>query len=167
MYEGIMNLRAAAAGMIAGLISIAPAQARTSLGIFGRWGAFVDDRPSRCFAIAQPVAKPGGSWRPFATIANWPRQTVRNQMHFRLRYPHSGDTPVTLQIGDRRFALSAGTADAWAQDTRADLAIIAAIRSSTLMGVTARTPAGRNYTDVYTLRGAATAIDAAALACAR
>ena len=74
---------------------------------------------------------------------------------------------MTLSVGDRRFALVAGQGDAWAQDPRADAAIIAAMRSASSMSVQTRGANGRGFADTYRLRGAATAIDAAALGCAR
>lgn len=151
-----------------------PAQARDSLGVFESWGAFRDPSVPRCYAIAEPVRKHRDSaWPAYASIGSWPRQNVRGQIHFRLsraRAPDDPKTPsnrVTLSIGDQRFALVAGAADAWAADRRADAAIVAAIRSGTSMSVQGRAANGRAFVDVYALRGAATAIDAAALGCAR
>ncbi len=145
------------------------ASARDSLGIFESWGAFRDSGVSRCYAIAEPVRRggAGASWRPFAAIANWPRQGVRGQLHFRLSRQRGTNMPVSLGIGDRRFALVAGNADAWAPDRQTDAAIVAAIRSGVSMSVESRDQTGRAFADSYALRGAATAIDAAALGCAR
>ena len=61
-------------------------------------------------------------------------------------------------MGGKRFPLVAGGADAWAPDPRTDAAIVAAMRSADRMRVGG---------DSYALRGAATAIDAATLACVR
>lgn len=134
-----------------------PALARENLGLWNSWAAFRDERPARCYAIAEPARPPSKSarWRPFASVATWPGG-ARNQLHIRLRRPASGR--VTLAIGRQRFPLVAGGADAWAPDRRADAAIIAAMRSADRMMVGG---------DSYPLRGAATAIDAATLACVR
>lgn len=147
------------------LTAASPANARESLGVFESWGAFRDPSPARCYAIAMPVKKGGRDG--FATISHWPAQRIRGQVQFRLSRGHGQRTPVTLSIGDRRFALVAGAADAWAADARGDAAIVAAIRSGTSMSVETRDAGGRAYADTYALRGAATAIDAAALGCAR
>jgi hypothetical protein len=148
----------------------APALARDSLGIFESWGAFRDpasDRNGpRCHAIAQPVVERGRKPAGFAAIGTWPRQRVRGQVHFRLSRSR-GDAPVLLKVGDRRFTLVAGQRDAWAPDARADAQIIAAMRSATSMSVASVATDGRGFADSYALRGAATAIDAAALGCAR
>ncbi|MBY8824813.1 hypothetical protein [Sphingomonas colocasiae] len=159
-------MRAAAALAVAAIA--APATARDSLGIFEGWGAFRDDRPARCYAISEPAARSaGGRWRPFASVAHWPGRNVRGQLHIRMSRTRAADAVVTLTVGDRRFRLASGGADAWAPDARADAAIVAAMRNATSMAVASRDGSGRAFTDAYRLRGAATAIDAAALGCAR
>ena len=149
-------------------LAAAPATARDSLGVFDSWGAFSDASPRRCFAIAQPTP-PGGSrgWRPFASIATWPGQGARNQLHIRLSRERDPRSRVTLSVGERRFELVAGNADAWAPDARTDAAVVAAMRSSRSMSVETLGKNGAPFADVYPLRGAATAIDAATLGCAR
>ncbi|MGF7204194.1 hypothetical protein GGQ82_003275 [Sphingobium olei] len=149
-------------------LSIAgPAAARDSLGIFDSWGAFRDPRAPRCYAIAQPILPAGQTPRGFASVGTWPRQRVRGQVHFRLSRMRRSDAPVLLKVGERRFTLVAGQMDAWAADARADAQIIAAMRSATGMSIASVGANGRGFADNYALRGAATAIDAAALGCAR
>lgn len=158
-------------GLLLLLAPIGVAQARDSLGVFEGWGAFRDPAVPRCHAIAEPVERarkgPAVAWRPFAAIGTWPRQGVRGQVHFRLSAQRAPQARVILSVGDRRFTLSAGTADAWAPDRRTDAAIVAAMRSGTSMSVESTGKNGRAFADVYALRGAATAIDAAALGCTR
>lgn len=144
-----------------------PAAARTSLGSFDGWGAFRDDAPLRCFAIAEPVRGGGGKWRPFATVSTWPRAGVRGQVQLRLGRALRAGAPVTLIVGDRKFSLIAGGADAWAPDARADAMIVAALRSARSMSVASVAATGGGFVETYLLKGAATAIDAAALGCAR
>ncbi|RVT42363.1 hypothetical protein ENE74_05240 [Sphingobium algorifonticola] len=149
-------------------MAVDSAQGRDSLGIFESWGAFVDPSVPRCYAIAQPVQRGRrATWQPFASVGSWPKANVRNQVHIRLSQARRPEAAVTLSIGDRRFALAAGTADAWAPDRQGDAAIVAAMRSATSMSVQTVDAGGRAFADVYALRGAATAIDAAALGCAR
>lgn len=145
----------------------APVEARDALGIFGSWGTFRDLRPLRCFAIAEPAVRRKGDWRPFASVGVWPGFGVRRQLHLRLRYPRSAAAKVTLRLGERRMQLVGGGVDAWSPDPRGDAVIVTAMRSATTMTVSVSDPQGRDFYDSYELRGAATAIDAAALACAR
>jgi hypothetical protein len=140
------------------------AQGREALGVFDAWGAFRDAAPARCYAIGQPVRARNGA---FASIANWPRSGARGQVHIRLSRTRDPRAKVTLAIGERRFELIAGASDAWAPDARTDRAIVAAIRSSRSMSVESVARGGGAFADVYALKGAATAIDAAAMGCAR
>ena len=145
-----------------------PGTARTTLGSFENWGAFRDEAPTRCFAIAQPVrGGGGGKWSPFASVGSWPQSGVRGQFYVRLSRERRADSAVTLIIDDRKFALVAGAADAWAPDARTDAAIVAAMRSARSMSVASVAATGGGFAETYVLKGAATAIDAAALGCAR
>ena len=74
---------------------------------------------------------------------------------------------ASLRIGERRFALTGGGGDAWAQDKATDAAIVATMRSTDTMVVSARDARGRMFSDRYDLAGAATAMDAATVGCAR
>lgn len=159
------------AGMIpktaAALLLLLPTvvAARETIGIYQSWGAFADAVPPRCFAIAQPVAPTRAGSQPFASIATWPKQGRRNQLHIRLSRPRAPHARVTLSVGERRFDLIAATTDAWAADRQTDLAIVGAMRAGRSMSVETQARSGQPFADVYALRGAATAIDAAALRC--
>jgi hypothetical protein len=144
------------------------ATARDSLGVFERWGAFRDPATPRCYAIAEPAhLMSNAGWRAFAAVGFWPRAGVRGQIHFRLSREIADGSTLTLGIGDQRFPLVGGKADAWAPDKQRDAAIVAAMRSGTSMSVAGRARTGGGFADSYALRGAATAIDAAALGCGR
>lgn len=155
---------------LSGLLILAePAAAqRNALGIFFKWGAFQDRRPPRCYAIAQPVRslKMEGS-QPFASVAYWPVRGARGQVYFRLSRQKRPRSAVLLRIDDRTFQLVGGGADAWAPSPQADAEIVAAMRSGVQMSVETRSTRGLRVRDHYQLRGAATAIDAAAISCAR
>lgn len=140
-------------------------QARTPIGIYGSWGAFADAAPRRCYAIAQPVQRSSRAARPFASVASWPDSGVRGQLHLRLSRTRAANARVTLAVGERRFELVAGEVDAWAPDARTDAAIVAAIREGRSMSVETVGADGRPFADSYALTGAASAIDAATLAC--
>jgi hypothetical protein len=141
-------------------------QARVALGTFERWGAFRDDAPLRCFAIAEPI-RGGDDNRPYAAIGTWPERNVRGQLHIRLGQEKAADSPVILLIGAKRFILAAGGINAWAPDARTDAAITAAMRSAPNMTVASRQVNGRVITQTYALKGVATAMDAASVGCAR
>jgi len=148
------------------LLLAAPVDARDTIGVYRGWGAFRDAVPRRCYAIARPVAA-GGRTGAWASIASWPARGLVGSLHIRLSRTRDRSASVTLSIGERRFALVAGSLDAWAADRPSDRAILAALRSARSMSVEAVAPGGRPFADVYALAGAATAVDAATLACRR
>lgn len=148
------------------LLWAAPLAAKDSLGVFGEWGAFRDPSVPRCYAIAA-AENDARDHAPFASIGTWPRRQVRGQVHVRLSRNTAPSAAISLSVGGQRFALAGGGGDAWAKDRRMDAAIVAAMRSAGSMSVSARDRAGRRFTDRYSLDGAATAMDAATVGCAR
>jgi len=146
----------------------APLAARDSLGVFDDWGAFADPAVPRCYAIAQAAAdKHAATYQAYADVGTWPRQGERGQVHFRLSQALAAGGHPSLALGGVRYPLTGGGADAWAPDKRADAAIVAAMRSTEAMSVSAIDKSGRRFTDHYSLKGAATAMDAATVGCAR
>jgi hypothetical protein len=143
--------------------SAAAAQPR-ALGVYGLWGAFRD--PARCYAIARPTASSLGRTDAFASVGYWPRQGARGQLHFRLSGEKRAESAVLLRVDGRTFQLIGRGADAWAPDARTDAELLGAMRSGLSMTVETRTLRGGILRDQYALRGAPSAIDAAALACA-
>jgi hypothetical protein len=154
--------------LFAALLIAPPAMARDSLGLFETWGAFADPAVPRCYAIA--MAEPSlkrREYQPYASIGTWPRRDIRGQVHFRLSRRIQPNAPIALSIGGQRFQLAGGGGDAWAANKRMDAAIIAAMRSARSMTVATRDTAGSGFSNTWQLAGAATAMDAAAIGCAR
>jgi len=153
--------------MLASLAVAAPALAQPqSLGVFGSWGAFRDR--ARCYAITQPHQAPRAEgWQPFASVGHWPGRSGGGQLHIRLSREKRQGSAVLARIDGRSFQLVGNGRDAWAPDGRADDEVLAAIRTGIEMVVITRANGGVVVRDHYRLRGAATAMDAAAIACLR
>ncbi len=150
------------------MITATPLAAKDSLGVFSDWGAFRDPEAPRCYAIAVPEpSQAAREYQPFATIGTWPTGGIRGQVHFRLSRSLADNARISVQIGGRSFALTGGGGDAWARDKTMDAAIVAAMRSASTMTVRATDARGRRFANTYSLAGAATAMDAATLACAQ
>lgn len=158
--------RVAALAVLACGVLAAPVSARESLGVFGQWGAFRDPETPRCYAITT-IDNPRSEHAAFASVGTWPRQQVRGQFHVRLSRTVAPRSAIRLAIGAQRFELAGGGADAWAMDQRMDAALAAAMRSASNFSVSATDRSGRRFTDRYSLAGAATALDAATIGCAR
>jgi hypothetical protein len=150
------------------LLVPAPLAARDALGVFGDWAAFRDPGVPRCYAIAMPEpSRAARDYQSFASVGTWPKRKVYGQIHFRLARKLAAQPSILLAIGGQRFALTGGGGDAWAADRTTDAAIVAAMRSARSMTISARDARGRRFSERYALEGAATALDAAALGCAR
>jgi hypothetical protein len=163
-----MRMWGRAAWFCASVIFVAvPALARDTLGVFDGWGAFRDTTPMRCFAIAEPASSSGGKWRPFASVAQWPQQKIRSQIHIRLSRERQRGAKVFLTIDERRWEMVAGTYDVWSPTSAHDAYIVTKMRAGRSMSVSSVAANGSGFADTYKLKGAATAIDAAALGCVR
>jgi hypothetical protein len=145
----------------------APAEAqKQALGVSGLWGAFSEK--DRCYAIAEPQRTARNNPRgASASIGWWPGKRIAGQVHFRLSQSKRPGSAVLLRIDEQTFQLAGGGDNAWAPDARADAAIVAAMRTGVQMTIETRSERGLLIRDLYLLRGAATAIDSAAIACAR
>ena len=74
---------------------------------------------------------------------------------------------MTVSFPEANFTLQTGQADAWPVDQRTNAGILAQLRSARTMVVIARAADGSSFRDHYALQGAASAMDAAALGCAK
>ncbi len=145
---------------------VTPLFAKDRLGVYQGWAAFRDPATPRCYAIASPeetVGTPTGE--AYLSIGFWPKSGVTHQIYVRLSRERSTNSGITLSAGGRRFRLKADGSAGWATDRRTDMAIIAAMRSATSLSVESIGRNGRSVVDTYSLRGAPSAIDAAALGC--
>jgi hypothetical protein len=146
-------------------LAAAPLAARESLGVYESWAAFRDADPARCYAIARAQGKlPAPA---YATVSHWPAKKVRGSVHIVLSREVAAKGSVRLAVGEKRFTLVAKGRNAWAADPLGDAGIVAAMRSAARMSVSATGAKGGGFTDRYTLAGAATAIDAATVGCAK
>ena len=162
-------MRAAIAGavLLANTAPGTPTADRSAIATFRDWGAFREGpagAATRCYAIAEPPrGTQAAGHGAFASIADWPMRRIRAQLAIRLSHAPRGS--ATLSIGDASFALVVRGQQAWAHDRHADAVIVATMRSGSSMSVSGVTAGGIPFADAYRLRGAASAIDAAALAC--
>ena len=144
----------------------APLAAKDRLGVYQSWAAFRDAQTPRCYAIAAPEETVGTPDRnAYISIGFWPKRGVSHQIYVRLSRERSTNSVITLSAGGRRFRMKGKGSSGWATDRRMDLAIVAAMRNATSLSVESIGRDGRSIVDAYALRGAPSAIDAAALGC--
>ena len=165
----VSRIRSTRTGIfILGVMLASPVIAKDRLGVYQSWAAFRDAETPRCYAIAAPEESVGTpDLKAYLAIGFWPKRGVSHQIYVRLSRERSANSVITLSAGGRRFRLKGEGSSGWATDRRMDLAIIAAMRSATSLSVESIGRDGRSIVDAYALRGAPSAIDAAALGCDR
>lgn len=129
-----------------------------------QWAAV--DRGAHCDAVSRSLLQaPKGQIQPFASIAFDRAGPRKGELAIRFKRPVREGSSVLLTVGDQPFQLVARGNVAWSRGASQEAAILAAMRTATMMKADARDAGGRRMVDRYALAGAPTAIDAAA-ACA-
>jgi len=132
----------------------------------GRAWASIDRGPT-CEAVSRSLrAAAKGKVQAIAGFTFSADHRRWGEFHARLRRMPRQGAAVMLRIGDQPFLLVSRGNEAWSDGPRQEQAIIAALRNADGMSVESRDAGGRRFIDPYSLDGAATAIDAAAAACA-
>ena len=160
-----MNRAAAALAVVIGLLGAEAAAAQRLLHAGAFWAAL--ERPGgTCEAVSRSeVVAASGRPQARATFAFTRDGKRRGELHFIFARPVRPGAAAVLTVGAESFLLVTRGTSAWSRGPAQEAAIIAAIRRSAEMRVRAQGQGGR-ISDRYLLRGAPTAIDAAALACA-
>ena len=157
----MMILRAAIIGAL--VLAAAPASAQV-VSAHADWAALRFG--GQCEARSRAVRIQRG--RPPAVAGFTFGEGGRRQGQFYTRLsqaPRAGSTAI-LTVGSQPFLLVVRGQWAWGRDPRQDAAIMSAARYAGGMRVESRHGGGGRFVDRYSLAGAATAIDAAAAACA-
>lgn len=131
----------------------------------GAWAAI--DRGASCEALSRSLRVAAkGKVQAIAGFTFSADRRRWGELHVRLRRMPRAGAAVMLRIDNRPFLLVSQGNEAWSEGPIQEQAIIAALRAATGMSVESRDTAGGRFVDPYSLDGAATAIDAAAAACA-
>lgn len=125
------------------------------------------DRGTTCEALSRSVRVAAkGKVQAIAGFTFSADRRRWGELHVRLRRMPRAGAAVMLRIDNRPFLLVSRGNEAWSEGPLEEQAIIAALRASNGMSVESRDVSGERFFDPYSLDGAATAIDAAAAACA-
>jgi len=141
----------------------APAGAARVVFAGGDWAAI--DFGARCEARSRALGARKET-RPLAGFAFDRAGPRQGQFYVRLSRPARRGATVVATIGSAPFLLTGRGQWAWSSSAQQQKAMLEAARQAGGMRVESRDSAGRRIVDRYLLRGAATAIDAAAAACA-
>lgn len=131
----------------------------------GAWAAI--DRGATCEALSRSLrVAVKGKVQAIAGFTFSADRKHWGEFHARLRRMPRAGAVVMLRIDTQPFLLVSRANDAWSDGPLQEQAIIAALRSASGMSVESRDASGGRFLDPYSIDGAATAIDAAASACA-
>jgi hypothetical protein len=148
----------------AALASLAAARG-TIIYAGGAWAAI--DRGGTCEALSRSLRIPAkGKVQASAGFTFSADRRRWGEFHALLRRMPRAGAAVMLRIDNQPFLLVSRSNWAWSSGPLQERAIVAALRGASRMSVESRDAAGRSFIDPYSLDGAATAIDAAAAACA-
>ena len=140
----------------------APAQPKIAFA-GGHWAAI--DFGGRCEARSRPLwFRP--KTEPYAGFAFDRSGRPHGQFYVHLARATRSGSSVIATIGDQPFLLASNGQWAWSANGAQQQAILKAARYGQQMRIDSRDAGGRRIVDRYDLSGAATAIDAAAAACA-
>lgn len=155
-----MRILVAALLMVAGASSAFAAQI---LFAVGNWAAI--DYGGRCEARTKALwARP--NTQPYAGFAFDRAGSRQGIFYAHLSRPARAGGTVIATIGSAPFLLAGNGQWAWVRSAQQRAAILEAARYGTSLRIQYREVSGRRTVDHYALGGAATAIDAAAAACA-
>ena len=141
----------------------APAGAARILFAGGKWAAI--DFDSRCEARSKALWA-RQSTQPYAGFAFDPSRRIQGRFYVHLNRAARDGASVIATIGSQPFLLAGKGEWAWSRNGEQQRALLEAARYGRSMRVESRDRSGRRIVDRYSLAGAATAIDAAAAACA-
>ena len=127
------------------------------------WAAF--DHGGRCEAVARAL-RTAAKGQPQARASFAFDRRRHGEFAVRLSRAARPGASAMLIVGNRPFLLKGAGSWAWSTGPAQEGAIIAAARAAGGMRVESRDAGGRKIVDRYLLGGVATAIDAAAAACA-
>ena len=150
---------------IIALLVAAPSSAASVVYAGPAWAAI--DRGATCEALSRSMRVAAkGKVQAIAGFTFSADRRRWGEFHTRLRRMPRAGAAVMLRIDDQPFLLVSRGNWAWSRGPAQDQAIIAALRTGGRMVVESRDAGGGRFVDPYSLDGAATAIDAAAAACA-
>jgi len=150
------------AAMIA-IVASSAAHGNRILFAGGRWAAI--DFGTRCEARSKALWPRSGT-KPFAGFAFDRAGPRQGRFYVHLSRPARAGASVIATIGSSPFLLVGTGAWAWSRGEAQQSAMLEAARYGQSLRVETRDSRGSRVVDRYLLEGAATAIDAAAAACA-
>lgn len=149
---------------------LARAQGIERLGDFGDWSAFqfTENGNKACYMASQPK-KAEGDYKKrgdvYAIVTHRPGEKQRDEVSVLAGYTYKEKSTVQVAIGDQTFELFTQGDGAWAQDKKADEALVKTMIKGSSMVVKGTSSRGTETVDSYSLKGFTKAYEAIGKAC--
>jgi hypothetical protein len=154
-------------------------QNRKLLGTFHDWQAYTltTGENKICYAISVPKKMAPKSIRRhgrtvkvqrgevYITVTHRPATETENEVNVVAGYPFETNSQASYAIDGRKYTLFTMDDGAWAYDSKADNAIVTAMRRGKTLVVKGRSSHGTATTDTYSLTGFTAAHEAIDKAC--
>lgn len=152
----------AALALAAG-VSAAFAQEPKLLGEFSDWAVYTykGKTGTVCYAVSQPKdSSPKNVNRDpvHFLITNRPGDQVRGEVNTIIGYPFAKGSTATVEIDGADFTLFTSGDGAWADSSKKDGQVVAAMKRGASMTVTGRSQRGTKTVDKYSLSGVTAAV---------
>lgn len=138
------------------LLSASAAQAQEFVGTYGEWSVFTLKRGGNtiCYVASAPVKNTGNFSRrsdPYFLVTH--RSAAVDEASTSSGYPYKNKSTVTVNVDGKTWKFFTEGELAWAKDTDADRAVVAAMKKGSRMTVKGTSTKGTYSLDTYSLKG--------------
>ena len=169
---GLMKKTCFAAGLLAALVSVPMVSVAQEALIdnFGDWSAFstTEDGNRVCYMGSLPKTSEGkysARGDTHTLVSHRPAENAVDVVSIRAGYTYEKESEVEVVVDSARFQLFTDGGHAFAWDSKADAALVEAMKAGTTMIVHGTSSRGTPTVDTYSLKGFTAAYRAIGKAC--
>mgnify|MGYP007046914488 CR=1 FL=1 len=146
------------------------AQQAGLIDVFDDWSAFTSTESGApvCYIGSEPTKATGDykkRGKTYILITHRPAENALGVVSLEAGYAFKPGSGVDVAIGTNQFTLFTDGSNAWADDAKADQALVRAMRAGAIMEVSGTSGRGTLTKDTYSLKGITAAYKAASKAC--
>ena len=138
------------------------AQSVRSLGDFRDWSSYstAEGAGAVCFALSKPLKvdpQPDGYTQAYLYLTHRPAESITNELNLVAGYSFAADTPATLTVSGRQFALFTEKDAAWLDDEAQNETLAGILRAGSSLTIEGTSDKGIKITETFSLSGATAA----------
>lgn len=165
------SLTFCAAGAAAATIAVSAFAADPKrIGEYKDWSAHIVREKSApvCYIHSEPqksIGKYKKRDRTFVQVAHRPADKVKGEVSVTAGYTYRSKSDVEVEVDGKKFSLFTQADGAWLRDSKADAALVRAMKKGSRMIVRGRSTRGTRTVDTYSLSGFSAAYNSIGKAC--